>query len=289
MGEVAAVEPVQVEEYKKPTPRIVMPWEGRLWKGVIYGNSGTRKSFFAASMITTIYKQTGQPGKVFMFDPFGKENPYLIQGLAGGLQEVEDGGFFQYVFDKEKPKQVMIEIEYFADMMPQTLDKQKNLSAYERFQISLEDHVNNKWEGYASVVMDSYSFYEESVLRLNQYKLNPTAKSGAIQDGKQWYGAARRASANDVVSTLAWAPRHVCVIAHVDRSRVDLQDKQAWGIDAAGQGSGAIPRAFAECYFFYKEKDQVRVMTDSDGTYIAHSHIQAPNPCAATWEALWQK
>ena len=264
------------------------PWDGRLWKGVIYGNSGTKKSFFAASM--------PKPMKVFCFDPFGKEAPYLAQGIPGGLQNMPDGGIFQFVYASEEDKKAgtpLIEIEYFADMLPQLLATQKNPSAYERFEISLAEHVNQGWAGFESIVLDSYSFYEESILRLNQYKLNPTAKSGAVQDGKQWYGAARRASACDVVSTLAWAPRHVCVIAHVDRSRVDLHDKQALGIDAAGQGSGAIPRAFAECYYAYREKNttgkaQVRLMTDGDGTYIGHSHIQAPNPCEPTWNAIWQ-
>ena len=77
------------------------PWSTTQWSGLVYGNPGTRKTFFAATL--------PKPMKVFMFDPPAKGLAYLQQGHAGPLEWMEDGGGFQFVTDPES-KEVLVEL-----------------------------------------------------------------------------------------------------------------------------------------------------------------------------------
>lgn len=260
------------------------PWEHVQWTGLIYGNPGTKKSFFGAGF--------PKPMKLFCFDPPAKALAYLQQGFATGIERDDAGNMRQYVYESVETRKragaegLLIEISYFHDPIPSLLGKSKHLSGYERFQAELAQHTNEGWAGWASTLLDSYTFCELSAVRLEQYKMNPSAK-----DARQWYGGAKGHIQRDIMSTLIWAPCHVCVIAHVDPQRIDLQEKQKWGISAVGTLRGDLPGAFPEVYLMYEERREKQLfnwlMTESDGAYIAQTHIQAPNPCEPRWEALW--
>lgn len=262
--------------------------DSSVWTGLVYGNAGCGKTPFAA--------QLPKPSKVFMFDPHAKALAYLQQGVPGPIERMDDGGAFCFVKDPES-KEVLIEIEYFVDLAPTQIAVQKFPCAYERFQASLIQHMQDNWEGYKSVIIDSYSFCELACLRMQQYKIN--SAPGGIQDsahnGKQWAGQARGILQTDIMSTVPWIPIHACLLAHVDDQLFDEQDRQLYGINAIGKLGKLIPGAFSEVYFMHNEwDDKAKVqrhwfMTESDGRYIARSDLRVPNPCPATWEALWTK
>ena len=265
------------------------------WSGLIYGNPGTRKTFFAATL--------PKPMKVFMFDPPAKGLAYLQQGHAGPLEWLEDGGGFQFVVNPES-KEVLVELEYFLDKNPMGIGQQKYPCAYERFHASLMAHMAEGWlmqDGktpFASVVLDSYTFCELACVRLQQYKLNPAP--GGVQDSKhnqmQWAGMARGVLQVDLLAVLPFiTPCHVCVLAHVDAQRFDQQEKSLWGISAVGQLKGMVLGAFSEVYLMYTEFDEKTkraeswLMTETDGQYMAQTHVGAKNPCRPTWEGIWEK
>lgn len=253
-------------------------WDNELWKCLLYGNPRVWKSYFAAQM--------PKPLKLFCFDPIGKEWAYLQQGTPQEMQTCEDGGMFRSVMDAHG--ELVVEIEYFWDKFPKRVGTQKFPCAYERFQASLEDHTNNNWKGFKSVVVDSYTFLEVAAKRLEQHKLNPGGSEWP------WRNGVRDKVQDDIMSTLAWAPLHVCVIGHVDLRLIDEQAKQKWGVDAIGGLRGQLPAAFAEVYYMYETvttegPNQVWLMTESNGQYIAGSVIGAPNPCEPRWEALWKQ
>ena len=265
------------------------------WSGLIYGNPGTRKTFFAATL--------PKPAKIFMFDPPAKGLAYLQQGHAGPLEWMEDGGGFQFVTDPES-KEVLVELEYFSDKNPMGIGQQKYPCAYERFQSSLMAHMAEGWlmqdgvTSFKSVILDSYTFCELACVRLQQYKLNPAP--GGVQDSKhnqmQWAGMARGVLQVDLLAVLPFiTPCHVCVLAHVDAQRFDQQEKSLWGISAVGQLKGMVLGAFPEVYYMYTAwNDQTKkadswLMTETDGQFMAQTHVGASNPCEPRWEALWER
>lgn len=267
------------------------PWEVMQWCGLVYGNPGTKKTFFAAGL--------PKPMKVFAFDPAAKMLAYLLQGQASAVDWMEDGGGFQFVTDPES-KKTLVELEYFLDKNPMGIGSQPYPCAYERFQTSLITHMEEGWkmpdgEPYRSVILDSYTFCELACVRLQQFKLNPAP--GGVQDSKhnqmQWAGMARGVLQTDIMTVFPWVPCHALIIAHVDDKRYDEQDKQLWGVSAIGKLGINLPGAFSEVYLMYKEmndktgKWESFLMTESDGQYIAQTHIGAPNPCKPEWEALW--
>jgi hypothetical protein len=261
-------------------------WETRLFTGLVYGNAGCGKTPFAA--------QLPKPMKVFQFDPPAKALAYRQQGYPGPIDYMDDGGAFQFIVDPES-KEMLIEIEYFVDLNPVGIVTQKYPCAYERFQASLSGHMTEGWQGYKSVILDSYTFCEMACVRMQQYKINPAP--GGIADGghnqKIWAGQARGIIQTDIMSVFPWIPVHALVLAHVDDQRFDEQEHQVWGISAIGKLGKLLPGAFSEVYFMYKEFDEKAKTEQSwfktaEGQYIARSDLRVPSPCKATWEALWK-
>lgn len=260
------------------------PWDKAQWTGLVYGNPGTRKTFFAATL--------PKPMKVFLFDPPAKGLAYHLQGFDGGVSHMDDGGMFRLIWTDHKKEELVVEIEYFFDKDPTQIAYQKSPCAYERFQTALIGHMDDSWKGFRSVVLDSYTFCEMAAVRLMQYKLNPAP--GGVQDSKhnqmQWSGQARGTIQTDIMAVFPWASIHACVLAHVDDQRYDEQEKQMWGVAAIGKLGKQLPGAFSEVYRMYIDKEgHSKLMTESDGQYIAQTHLGALNPCEPTWEALWRK
>lgn len=260
---------------------------GQSWHGLIYSDPGAGKSCFAATM--------PKPLKVFMFDPFGKDVPYLAQGDAGPLHKLDDGTYLRYVTQAGIPDKLVVELEYFFDLSPALLgERGQPLSAYERFQASLLDHVARGWEGYESIVLDSLTNFTASVVRVNQYKLNPTSRSGAQAHGIQWYGAASLAVQNDVCATLAWCPRHVAVLCHVNNQKQDARGYNVYAVEAPGQLARSIAKDWPEQYFLCTTRNakghvQRGFQTENDGVYMAQTHLDVPSGVAPEWRALWQR
>ena len=267
------------------TNKQLYPWEIDMWKCLLYSNSGAGKTQFLAEII----KQPGMhPAKVFMFDVIGNDKPYRDIGVPTPYERLPDGGMFCYVNDSAG--KLLVEIEYFFDLRPTLLETSKYPCALERFQSALLSHVDEEWKGYKFAIIDSYKSYFDCALNAQQYKLNPRSKSGATQDGKQWYGGARLSTISDILCTFAWSPLHVCMTAHVDRERAIEQDKQLWGVDAPGSMSVDLPRQFPEVYYMNVTDGGERTLTvNNDGQYMCKSHIVKATRIPATWEAIWRK
>lgn len=272
------------------------PWESTQFCGLVYGNPGIGKTFFAATM--------PKPMKVFLFDPPSKALAYRQEGFPGPIVRGPDESVFQFVYATQEErdqdqsgtgKGAIIEMESFVDRNPAGIGTQRMPCAYERFQSSMIQHMNDDWKGFKSVVLDSYTFCELACVRLQKYKINPAP--GGIEDSKhnqmQWAGQARHILQLDIMTTFPYLPCHGCVIAHVDDQRHDEQEKKLWGVAAIGRLVSLLPCAFGEVYFMYRKvNDKTQqleswLLTETDGSYISQSHINAPNPCKPTWEALW--
>ncbi len=269
-------------------------------KNIIYGDPGVGKSRYVASYMEYLLKYKGvedrKPMKIWMFDTLGKDAAYCRLGHVSDFIDVGDGTPARLVTSKEGD--VLFELEYFYDIMPQDLGKHgAPLSAYERFQESLRQ---TDWSKYSAVCLDSLSGYRDAVIRVNQFKLNAVSKKGEVQNGMQWHGAAGLAIQNDVMSTLAWCGCHTFIIAHVDAKKDDARGFFVYAILAPGQLSNGIGRAFTEVYYMHvvtgQKGERIRVLQTEggmDGTgkgeYIALTSMEAPNFCAPTWEEVTRK
>lgn len=268
-------------------------------KNITYGDPGIGKSEFVATYVDWLLKQGGEikPVKVWMFDPLGKDQPYLKRGKPSAFVDLGDGTPARLVC--APTGEVLFELEYYFDMTPQDLgNRNAPLSAYERFQQSLRE---TDWSRYSAVCLDSLTGYRNAVLRVNQFKLNTTSKGGGQAHGMQWYAAASLSMQNDVMSTLAWAPCHTFVLAHVDTKKDDARGFFVYAIAAPGQLSSGIASVFSEVYYMHsipeqnqkgERKNKRVLLTESGmdgsgkGEYIAQTHIEAPNFCEPTWEVV---
>jgi hypothetical protein len=263
---------------------------------LIYGDPGVGKSEYVATYIDYLLKYQFEikPMKVWLFDPVGKDMRYLRRGQASQFLDLQDGGTVARVVTG-KEQQPLFEIEYFFDMIPQDLGRQgAPLSAYERFQQSLRV---TDWSMYSAVCLDSLTGFRNAVLRVQQFKINRESGSGKQQHGMQWYGAAGLAIQNDVMATLACAPIHTFVTAHVDAKKDDARGFYMYAVAAPGQLSSGIASAFSEVYYLQVvtgEKGVRKRLLQTEqgmdatgkGEYIALSELQAPNFCEPSWEAV---
>ena len=267
---------------------------------LIYGDPGVGKSEYAATYMDYLlkYQLPLKPMKVWLFDPVGKDMPYLKRGKPSAFLDLGDGTIARFVLGKDDIP--LFEIEYYFDMDPQALGNKGALpSAYERFQQSLRE---TEWSKYSAVCLDSLSGFRDAVLRFEQFKNNRTSNSGAPAHGMQWYAAAGLAIQNNVMSTIAYAPVHSFVPAHVDMKKDDLHGFFVYGVAAPGQLSRTMARAFSEVYYMQVRMSErgarQRVLQtetgpgvggDQKGDYIALSELGAPNFCTPTWEAVTQQ
>ena len=265
-------------------------------KNLTYGDPGVGKSEFVGTYVDYMLqkKLEMKPVKVWMFDPFGKDKPYLRRGNPSGYADLGDSTPARLVYGPDG--QTLFEIEYFFDLNPAGLGKAGSpLSAYERFQASLRE---TDWSQFSAVCLDSLTGFRNAVLHVNQFKVNAVSKGGAQQDARQWYGAATRAIETDVMSTLAWAPCHTFVLAHVNAEHDEMaQGGWIYGIMAPGKLSTAIASVFSEVYWMYvqygekkqgNQRDPRYLLTQHNGRFIAQTHIDAPQICTPTWEAVTQ-
>ena len=262
---------------------------------LIYGDPGVGKSEYVATYIDYLlkYQLEIKPMKVWMFDPPGKDMPYLKRGKPTPFVDLGDGTVARLVMGKES--QPLFELEYYFDMHPQLLGvPNAPLSSYERFQESLR---STDWSAYSAVCLDSLTGFRDAVLRVQQFKLNKESNSGKQQHGMQWYAAAGLAIQNDVMSTLAYAPTHTFITAHVDVKKDDARGFFVYAIAAPGQLSSGIARVFSEVYYMHVltgEKGVRRRVLQTEGgmdgtakgEYIALSEIGAPNMCEPRWEVV---
>jgi hypothetical protein len=235
---------------------------------LVYGDSGAKKSTFAAT-----FSVCG-PMLVFMFDPRGKDRPYLRAGTIGE----------EYTDDLHTPCQqvlgadgeVLIQVEHFIDAEPEQPE------AYQRFRTRMQ-RFSKEYDLWTTVVFDSLTFMEIAARGLDKYRINRGAK-----DGRQHYAASADAIEQMLGVRAGSFPMNVVVVAHIDEQRDEEHGTMIYNPAAPGRQSKKLPAGYAELYRAYVTPEgKYLLQTEKSSQYNCASQIPAPNPCRPEYEALW--
>lgn len=239
---------------------------------LIYGDSGAGKSTGA----TTFPK----PALVFMFDPIGKDTPYLRRGI---VQEgmTPDGMPANQVLSK-KDGSLLFQMEYYLDRDPQKPE------AYAKFLVRLarlESDIAS--HGFKTAILDSVTFMELMARKLSQYKLNP-----ASREPRQWFSFSTDTLEEILMIRFGSLPINVVALAHIDDQKVSSHGTNVFSIAAPGRLSRRGPGAYSEVYRAYASVGEGGIrehfwQTRADLMYTASSQIGAPDPSPQDYNTLW--
>jgi len=250
--------------------RIVHPYAST-WLG--YGLAGTKKSDFFSTF--------PKPMLVHMFDPWGKERPYLRRGRPHPNHKTYDAARFQddhgtWVTEvyHRKDDRLLIRIEHYVD---DASDIYKP-DAYDRYHTrTKEREKEDGFDEFKTVGWDSLTYFAMARRKWDEFVLNATSKSGKKQDGKQWYGAAARAVEDEICRRATMLRMNTFVTAHINMEKKDAAGATLFLPAAPGQLATALPAGFAEVYRFYMRGGEYQVQTQPNSQYVACTQIPAPN------------
>lgn len=239
---------------------------------LIYGDSGAGKSTGA----TTFPK----PQLVFMFDPIGKDTPYLRRGI---VQEAArpDGTPVNQILSK-KDGSLLYQVEYYLDRDPQKPE------SYGKFLVRLASlEADIAANGFQTVVLDSVTFMELTARKLSQYKLNPTSR-----EPRQWFSFSTDTLEEILMIRFGSLPINVVALAHIDDQKVTMHGSNVFSIAAPGRLSRRGPGAYSEVYRAHvtmgERGNREHVwQTRADNMFTASSQINAPDPVPQDYALLW--
>jgi hypothetical protein len=259
---------------------------------MLYGESGSGKTTFWATLIKYFHQNFNEPSLVFAFDPWDKMTPFLELGekrvpntdkfYADLGLEVTD------VMDDQGS--LIVRVEYYADPEPQ---HPVAMAQFERRMMGFEKECRN----WASVCIDSMTFFQRASF-VKWKTLNPFTDEQATKQHTNisWYGGVAEDAANTIMSRAAWWKTNVGVICHVDEGKDEFADFGVLrSVALAGKMSKRGPVGFGEVYRMRvvqaKGKDgeyKRELQTRSDSQWVANSLVaKAPNPSEPLYEALW--
>lgn len=241
---------------------------------LVYGDSGSYKSTFAGTW--------PKPLLVMAFDPYGKDAPYWRLGEPSGL-EMDDLGSPIRTVASRKSGRLLARIEHYLDEDPERPD------AYARFRRRMATLRGDAIKEWATLVIDSVTFMELAARKLEQYKLNPTAR-----DPRQWYAGSKEALEEMLLGRVGALPINVVVICHVDEDKDELHGQMVRNPAAPGKLSKRLPAGYSELYRAYVTRDDAGqrvplLQTRGDAMYNASTQIPAPDPCDPVYTALWSE
>lgn len=178
---------------------------------------------------------------------------------------------------------LLIQLEHYLDANPTKPE------CYQRFLARL-DALEHEYDRWTTVVFDSVTFMELAARRMHQFHLNKKA-----QHPWQWFAGSTDELEQALVQRAGAMPMSVAVLAHVTQDK----DEQMGFILRAPSAPGRLATkqeltaAFSEIYHMNVGRDEegrpkYSVQTVSDTIWVAQTHIDAPDGCAPTYEALWQ-
>lgn len=241
-----------------------------------YGDSGSGKTTFAATF--------PKPMLVFAFDPRSKALPYLNQGTVEPEIVDPQGTPVRVVLNGKN--RAIVQVEHYNDdtFDPAVLAARGQSYAYQRFltRLSVLD-----WSEWATIVIDSVTFAELSVRKMNQYYLNPTTK-----EPRQWFGASTDALEEILMIRFGGYPGNLVTICHVDEDKDEVFGQFVRNPMAPGRLRKKLATAYGELYHMDVKVDQkgkiaYQLQTRPNASYNACSRINAPDPCAPSYRALW--
>lgn len=251
-------------------------------KCVVYGDAGAGKSTFAATWPTPIL--------VLAFDPIGKDMPYLKRGKAQamgkraiGINPSTGAAVTVPVRKVVSPKgKLLVQIEHYIDSNP------REPQAYPKFQARFNE-LHEEYDIWKTVVFDSVTFLELAARKYHQYALNPTTKNPL-----QWFGGATDLLEELLMIQVGAMPCHVVIVCHIDEDKDEVNGVLVRNPKAPGRlGKGkGLSAAMVEVYRAFVGRDdrgqsQYMLQTASDSIFNCATRIDAPNPSAPQYKALW--
>lgn len=237
---------------------------------LIYGDSGSGKSTSAATW--------PKPMLVFMWDPHGKDIPYLKRGQPGPRLVDAYGTPYQEVLST-KSGETIIRIEHYIDLDP--LKPQ----AYARFLRRLSD--GGEFPEWRTVVLDSVTFMELMARKYAQYTLMPNSK-----EPRQWFASSTDTLEEVLMVRFGALPQNVVVLAHIDEDKDELNGVYLRNPMAPGRLRKRSPAGYSEVYRAYVRRDtngerEYLWQTRSDNMYSATTQLDAPDPCVQHYTAIF--
>jgi hypothetical protein len=282
---------------------------------VVYGPQGTGKSQFAQSYALAYLRgEVAGPLLVLLFDPRGKDAPYLCQrpddaafyGCKHEDMEWRDGvmdvGGYKVPFTEVYVKGVMAcRVEYFHEEnlvfeeggdASYTTQPIKGWTVLPKLRKRLNILFRDEQDKWGAVTWDSVTSAELMIRSYHQYVQNPGAKGEAQ---KKWWGA----STDELEKILAvrfsgWRGNFI-VLCHVDKDR---NSDEAGSVlryypRLPGRLSNDIGSYFPEVYHSFAATDgegevNYLLQTRPNDKFAAFSaFLKVDNPCENTFFALW--
>lgn len=230
---------------------------------LLYGDPGSGKSSAAATW--------PKPMLVLMLDQPGKDTPYLLgpdrlvlpwteRRDQFGSRIVEAGG---------------VTIEHYNNLSPSS-----NAMECLKWRLQQRAFVD---EGYKTLVLDSVTFLELA--------LRKALTARGVPD-KQLPIAVTNDVEDVLLILLSGLPINVIVTAHVETKKDEVNGVLLRQVAAPGRlhSRSMLAAAFAELYRTYvSPSGEYLFQTRADANFNAASQIDAPNPCAQRYAAVWRE
>ena len=213
----------------------------------------------------------GSPLLVLMFDPRGKEKPYLRRGRPQDLVVDEFGHATRDIMHPKKDR-LLIRLEHFLN------PNVKQPDAYEHLQrrlLTLEGEVaQGEW---STVGLDSITFAELAARKLHQYRLNR-----AVKEPRLWWAGSTDMLEELLMCTLGSFACNVVVVAHISEDKDEVAGTFVRNPMAPGRLQKRLASAYGELWRQYvtrnEEGDRVYLLqTQGDDRFNAASQIEAPD------------
>lgn len=202
---------------------------------LVYGDPGSGKSHFAATF--------PKPMLVLLFDPYGKETPYLrdaYEQVESAIELVD--GQLQVPIVEGTSEHGRTVVEYYHDEDPDWP------TAWERFAIRARAIDPKEW---ATIVFDSASFMELAARKNEEKRRNPTAK-----DPRLWYGASRGELEEQLIRRVMSYRTNVVTVAHVSTEKAEMHGTVFLRNPRfPGKMAEAVGAAYSEFYRAFVARD----------------------------------
>ena len=269
-------------------------------KVMLYGESGTGKSTFAATY-SDAAKVVGKPILVVGMDPPSKMSPYRDVGYdCVRVGEDDPLGLYQWYLDNgvlaedvvDRDGNTLIRIECYLDPDPDNPVAANVLEArFAAFGPSASD--------WYAVIRDSMTFFQYAVLRQAKIRLPIDAANEAKGQTTNltWYNMVKMGVERFVKSQGLWWDTNLVDIYHTSEDKSEFADTLVRGILAVGKLKDELPPGYDEIYkvkIDMKTKDERGfhrryLQTRHDAVWTATSvTAKAPNPCDAHYLSLWE-
>lgn len=241
------------------------------------GQQGTGKS--------TLLNTLPDPKLVLMFDPLGKEMPYLadcerVEEKTHTVKAQKEDITYQVLEGYDAQDILRVRIEFFHD---HDATKPKAYKAFKARMGEVFAEVNEaRW---SSVVLDSLTFCELTCRKMYEHDVAKDA-----QDSRRWYLFTKNDIEQVVMISFAGLRCHVGVACHIDEDKDEYSGMVVRHPKAPGSLRHSIGAGFevVRTYLVAEKGKPPRYMIQTmpgDGYYCS-TQRDLPNPCEPDFEAI---